>query len=854
MKNNYTLLFILVLASISAQAQTYCLPTYAVDGCNCPGTWDHIESFWTTGGQTDIANINSACTGVLPNNYTYFANQTVTASAGQTFSINVQGGTAAGGCTSQFPHGFRVWVDWNSDGDFDDPGEDAWNSVQAGMQVFTGTITVPAFATGTMRMRVRSAYAMIPDDPCGVETYGECEDYNISTDLPSPCSGQPNAGYAANSTLQVVNTGNTIVLATDSMYTTGGGVTYQWMVNDGSGWQNIGPTTNMPNLNAGSPNSPITFVTGQTDTAEYQLVVTCTNSGLSDTTLPTTVLWEPIDYCNTTITAYAGLDSTGSMSPTTIQFNASNLSMSGSFEWNFGDGTTQAGWGWTSHTYAEAGSYNVCVVYTDSFYMCADTTCVDVIIDSFATVTGTVFLDLNQNGVQDGGEPGIANQQISNPYSAWTNYTYTDANGDYTAYVIPGAVDISYNMSPTVVGGWSFTTPNPLTVQADTANFVYPDNDFGVHVDSGYVDVGLSIWCVNTVPGFTGSAQAALQNNGLTANTLTVTLHYDTLLSYDPDGPGLWWWGNAILPTDVDTNNHVITFNLTILPGEITYLAAGLYCPGGTPLGTPVYNWASVSVIGASDANSTNDTSFCQTTVVGSFDPNEKSVNPAGVGDVHAINPNHVDELTYTVQFQNTGTYLATNVRIADTLDAVSLDVPSLRFISSSHPCEIDITEGNIMEARFDNIMLPDSNSNEPASHGYVTFAVKLNTGLSNFHVVANSAAIYFDFNEPVITHTTFVTLDQNLSSHEIVLNNDYTLYPNPVDQLMQLVYVGNGTAGNMYTLTDVTGRVLSGGAVSPDGGATVIDVSDFTNGLYCVNVVNSNGTSVTKRFTVLHR
>jgi hypothetical protein len=51
--------------------------------------------------------------------------------------------------------------------------------------------------------------------------------------------------------------------------------------------------------------------------------------------------------------------------------------------------------------------------------------------------------------------------------------------------------------------------------------------------------------------------------------------------------------------------------------------------------------------------------------------------------------------------------------------------------------------------------MLPDSNTNERLSHGAVEFTIDQNPGNALFAEINNSAAIYFDFNDPIITNTT---------------------------------------------------------------------------------------------------
>jgi hypothetical protein len=70
-----------------------------------------------------------------------------------------------------------VWVDWNADGDFEEPVEAI--SMAGGPATFTGLITPPeAAAVGSTRMRVRIRWRGTLE-PCGDTTYGEVEDYTI---------------------------------------------------------------------------------------------------------------------------------------------------------------------------------------------------------------------------------------------------------------------------------------------------------------------------------------------------------------------------------------------------------------------------------------------------------------------------------------------------------------------------------------------------------------------------------------------------------------------------------------------------------------------------------------------------
>ena len=61
----------------------------------------------------------------------------------------------------------------------------------------------------------------------------------------------------------------------------------------------------------------------------------------------------------------------------------------------------------------------------------------------------------------------------------------------------------------------------------------------------------------------------------------------------------------------------------------------------------------------------------------------------------------------------------------------------------------------------FHDIMLPDSNINEPASHGFVKFLVSQKPDLANGNVISNFAVIFFDFNAPVSTNNVELTVGE---------------------------------------------------------------------------------------------
>ncbi|HBS85187.1 MAG: hypothetical protein A2W91_01745 [Bacteroidetes bacterium GWF2_38_335] len=213
----------------------------------------------------------------------------------------------------------------------------------------------------------------------------------------------------------------------------------------------------------------------------------------------------------------------------------------------------------------------------------------------------------------------------------------------------------------------------------------------------------------------------------------------------------------------------------------------------------------------ADDEDPVNDI-YCSE-VTASYDPNDKTGYPHGIGEEHIIYPDV--QLQYVIRFQNTGTDTAFTVVLLDTLD-VDLDIFSVVKGVSSHNCDFTIYGPRILKWTFSNILLPDSTTNEPESHGFATFTVDQNPGLTDGTQIFNKAAIYFDFNDPVITNSTSHIIDRdyvfpswtevsvvNYEGCDAFTYNEYT-YTQP-GTYMQLVE----GVGGIDTLLTIEANVL---------------------------------------------
>jgi hypothetical protein len=101
---------------------------------------------------------------------------------------------------------------------------------------------------------------------------------------------------------------------------------------------------------------------------------------------------------------------------------------------------------------------------------------------------------------------------------------------------------------------------------------------------------------------------------------------------------------------------------------------------------------------------------------------------------------------------------------IRDTLEA-DFDIFSINSGVSSHAYDFNVYGPRILEWTFNNILLPDSTTNEAGSHGFITFTVEQNSDLANGTELNNNAGIYFDYNDPIITNETSHIVDDMLQS-----------------------------------------------------------------------------------------
>ena len=83
--------------------------------------------------------------------------------------------------------------------------------------------------------------------------------------------------------------------------------------------------------------------------------------------------------------------------------------------------------------------------------------------------------------------------------------------------------------------------------------------------------------------------------------------------------------------------------------------------------------------------------------------------------------------------------------------------------------------------------MLPDSNKSEMMSHGFVKFSIRPKANITTKDLITNTAGIYFDFNDAVITNEVVLNKKTSKTQDFALSDIDFSLFPNPTNESVQV-------------------------------------------------------------------
>jgi|GEM_PF-1145039 len=544
-----------------------------------------------------------------------------------------------------------------------------------------------------------------------------------------------------------------------------------------------------------------------------------------------------IGSVNGQIAIYATATPTGCDLNTGTATASAPLATSPTYTWNTGQtGATinNLNQGWYSVTVVDnaTGCFNHTNVFVSSSTSCK------------VRIEGNYWNDdINFDCIFDSTTKPLANRIIVLQQGGTVvDMTFTDSTGFYSFVADTGTYDLV--LGTQVSDSLICPTNNVITVAAPFQGLVYEENFYAVYNEIN--DLSVYIITNPVRPGFTTNYFVRYCNDGTDPASGTVELVHDPLMTN---------FTSVVNPPasyDVITSTAVWNYN-NLLPGECRTIPIVLTTPTGTALGTIISHTATVNPI-PGDFTPLNNTITSNQTVTGSYDPNDKQnlvgEDPLG-GTVHP----DITTYHYLIRFQNTGTDTAFTVVVTDTIHP-SFDLTSIRIVGASHNYTADIDQGNLLTFEFLDIMLVDSNANEPLSHGFVYFTIDLNPGVPIGSEIWNTANIYFDFNDPIITNTV-----ENTVEFPAFIPKDkkqifgLKLYPNPTAQDIMVELDMKESATVSLQLFDMSGRLVKSLKQNErmlDGSYNIpIRTSDLGPGVYMLNLSSDKG-QITRRIVKL--
>ena len=361
----------------------------------------------------------------------------------------------------------------------------------------------------------------------------------------------------------------------------------------------------------------------------------------------------------------------------------------------------------------------------------------------YNSIYATAFFDNNLNGTKEASEPYFSQADMLtvkpgvDTISMATNgrFAVETDTGSYTNTVRP------YHPYFNVVPAQLATAHNNY--------FNYDSVAFAVQPIAGKRDVEVHLISLGIArPGFPHRYKIFVRNNGTdTITGDTIQLIKSKRLNF-----------NAAFPSANSVKGDTLLWafaNLKPLDTLGIQLYLTVKAPPTVYIGDTLVSVVTIDSL-TNDRVPENDTARLVEITRVSYDPNDKTEFHAG--KITSSQVTSGEYLQYTIRFQNTGNDTAFNMYIRDTLDA-KLDWGTFRMIYASHNFQLNMTDGSRCLWTFGNIMLVDSNQNEPLSHGYLSFIIKPKSNLVVGNMIKNTAAIYFDYNLPIFTNTEMTTL-----------------------------------------------------------------------------------------------
>jgi len=243
----------------------------------CDSKGNSVSDEWIA--NVNVAGLNNS-TGAN-GGYADFTSTSVDLAVGSSNSVSLSPGFAG----TTYNEYWRIWIDFNKDGDFSDANELVYDAGSLSSSTVSGTLAIPSgVSSGETRMRVSMKYNGA-STPCETFSYGEVEDYTVNITTSSTPTCEAPDGLSASNITETTFTLNWNSVSAANEYD------IQLRTSGSSSWSNFNSTSNSLSLTGGTEGT----------TYEWRVRSSCSSSDSdysSISTFTTESAQVELNYCD----------------------------------------------------------------------------------------------------------------------------------------------------------------------------------------------------------------------------------------------------------------------------------------------------------------------------------------------------------------------------------------------------------------------------------------------------------------------------------------------------------------------------------------------------------------------------
>ncbi len=350
-----------------------------------------------------------------------------------------------------------------------------------------------------------------------------------------------------------------------------------------------------------------------------------------------------------------------------------------------------------------------------------------------AGIYGRIFKDKNSNCTYDFGEETLAGVKVFTDSNKYVGIS--DKNGEYYIKAPYGTYNLKCDYKPFE---YQINCPNNNTINITTAlDSAYINNDFGIIPNLNFTDIGVNLQLKKANLSKQAEVVIYCKNYGYKTRKnfrlhieMSKTADFKTthlLKMFSNDSVNIY--------TDSIKGKGEKKINLKYLVHKDTFKA-----------------FDKIYFRIKTDNNTINTDSVKNNNIAETF---------IFVNEANDIYDKKIEKdtfktaldttINYTIRFQNNGTDRAQRIVVIDTIDTKYLHLSKFELNWSDYPCT-PIFVGNAIHFIFDDINLPYFSTSGEKSIAAFNFTLGLKSKTNTEQSFTNKAAIYFDYEKPVLT------------------------------------------------------------------------------------------------------